>query len=137
VPGSRLLLVDDDNRVRAALAALLGVVPEIEVAGSCATAAEARSRVVAARPDLVLLDLRPPTADEGLGLLRALRAERIPVVAMSISGALRGAALSAGAVAFLEKEGSPEALITVLLRAVQRVTPPAVDAPASAAPVVK
>jgi DNA-binding NarL/FixJ family response regulator len=127
MPGGRLLLVDDDNRVRAALASLLGAVPEIEVVGSCATASQARSRIVAARPDLVLLDLRLPTADEGLDLLRALGAERIPAVAMSISGGLRGAALAAGAVAFLEKEGSPEVLITVLLKALRCVRPPSKD----------
>jgi DNA-binding NarL/FixJ family response regulator len=126
LPGNRLLLVDDDNRVRAALVALLASVREIEVVGSCADAAEARSLVAVVQPDLVLLDVLLPTAREGLELLRALRAEGIPAVAMSISGGLRDAALSAGAVAFLEKEGSPEALIAVLLEAVRCGNPPTV-----------
>jgi CheY-like chemotaxis protein len=80
--------------------------------------------VAVTRPDLVLLDVALPTAREGFELLRALRADAIPAVAMSISGGLRNGALAAGAVAFLEKDGAPEALITALLKVVQCGNPP-------------
>jgi DNA-binding NarL/FixJ family response regulator len=39
------------------------------------------------------------------------------VVAMSVQGGLAGTALAAGAAAFVEKDGSPDAIIDALRRA--------------------
>ncbi|MGC9665068.1 response regulator [Planosporangium sp. 12N6] len=117
VPRSRLLLVDHDVRVRAALTALLSAVPEFEVVGSCGNATDAWSAVASTRPHLVLLDLLLPMARDGLALVARLRGAGIPVVAMSIRGGLRAGALARGAVAFLEKDGSADALVAALLAA--------------------
>ncbi|MCW2641270.1 MAG: hypothetical protein JWP76_3576, partial [Dactylosporangium sp.] len=49
-PCGRLLLVDNDNRVRAALVALLSALPGLEVVGNCGTALDALSQAAVARP---------------------------------------------------------------------------------------
>ena len=61
----RLLIVDDDAAFRRLARRLLEVA--FDVVGEAATAAEARSSVLAARPDVVLLDVRLPDGD-GLAL---------------------------------------------------------------------
>ena len=65
-------------------------------------------------PDVVLLDLLLPTAQEGLELLRHLVGRGREVVALTIRVQLRRAALDAGATAFVEKGVSPDVLLEIL-----------------------
>jgi DNA-binding NarL/FixJ family response regulator len=108
----RLVIVDDDRRVRQSLSGLMALRAEIEVVGTAGDGASALAMVLAASPDTVLLDLRLPEASDGLGLLAELR-DRWPamrLVAMSVQVSLRASAITAGATAFIPKGGQPEAI---------------------------
>jgi DNA-binding NarL/FixJ family response regulator len=113
----RLLVADDDPRVRRALAAALGEVEGLELLAVCGSAAELGSCVACARPDVVLLDVHLPDAGTGLSLLGELAGAAVPVVAMSAAGSVRGRALAAGAAAFVEKDGAVDGLVAALLDA--------------------
>jgi DNA-binding NarL/FixJ family response regulator len=69
-----VILVDDSALFREGLAALLAAT-DVAVVGQASSCAEAGARVVADRPDVVLMDIRmPPTfTDEGLQAARALK----------------------------------------------------------------
>ena len=72
----RVFLLDDHEVVRRGVADLLGAEPDLVVVGEAATAAEALSRVSAARPDVAVLDVRLPDGD-GVTVCRELRS-RMP-----------------------------------------------------------
>jgi len=67
----RVFLVDDHEIVRRGVGDLLSAEPDIEVVGEAATAAQARSRVAAIRPDIALLDVRLPDGS-GIDVCRDL-----------------------------------------------------------------
>jgi DNA-binding NarL/FixJ family response regulator len=120
---TRVLIVDDDARVRAGLRQMLASTTEFEVAGAAASAPQARAAFATAgrRIDIAIVDVRLPTACVGLDLIRDL-ATAVPVLALSINGTGRADALAAGAHAYLEKDGAPDALLAALrdARAVSR-----------------
>ena len=67
-----IYLVEDSPLVRERLHVLLGALPGVRVAGEAATAPAAIAGILAARPDIALVDLN---LEEGSGLdvLRAVR----------------------------------------------------------------
>ena len=101
----RVLIVDDDVRVRRALRSLLECAPDLTVVGEAGSARSARRLDLELLPDVVVLDLLLPQAPEGMGVLRELRGRGRPVVAISRMGELGPQAMGAGAHAFLEKHG--------------------------------
>ena len=116
----RVLLVDDDTLVRAALTMMLDGANGISVVAEAADGDEVPAAVDAHAPDVVLMDLRMPRTD-GLTATRRLRARsRAPEVIVlttfdadeNVLGALR-----AGASGFLLKD-APPALITDAIRRV-------------------
>jgi DNA-binding NarL/FixJ family response regulator len=109
----RVLVVDDDQRVRAALVALLDGTPGLEVAADVGSVAEARAAFERTAPDAVLVDVLLPGRADGLGLIAQLSACR-PVVAISVDGGARESAIAAGASAYLEKDGHPEEILAAL-----------------------
>lgn len=117
----RLLVIDDDPRVRAALGQTIALEADLVMVADAATGPAALA--VAERVDaaVALVDVLLPDATTGLALVRRL-AERpgCAVVAMSVRGGLRPAALAAGADAFVEKGGD----IDALLDAVRAAAPP-------------
>jgi DNA-binding NarL/FixJ family response regulator len=113
----RLLIVDDDARVCAALERLLATVAGVRVitsASSAPAALEAHRRVPA---DAALIDVQLPTPDEGLALIEKLTAHGRAVVATSVNGGLRSRALERGAVAFVEKSPDLEPLLAAIASA--------------------
>lgn len=114
----RVLIADDDGRVRQALRALLESEPDLIVIGEAVTAGETLARALTLHPGVILLDLQLPGMADGLAWLPELAAW--PVVAMSVRGGLRDPALRAGAVAFVEKGGTPEAVIAAIRGAISR-----------------
>ncbi|SEG78625.1 DNA-binding response regulator, NarL/FixJ family, contains REC and HTH domains [Thermomonospora echinospora] len=99
-------MVDDQDLVREGITALLGLQPGIEVVGSAGDGAEAVEAIVAARPDVVLMDVRMPGLD-GVAATAELRrrAPECTIVMLTtfdddeyVAGALR-----AGAVGYLLK----------------------------------
>ncbi len=70
----RVLIVDDQELVRAGLRALVENTDDIAVAGEASHGREALTRGRALRPDLFLMDLRMPVMD-GIAATAAIRAD--------------------------------------------------------------
>ncbi len=102
----RLLLVDDQDLVRAGLRGILRPQFGFEIAGECPDGAEVLAAVAACEPDIVLMDVRMPLVD-GVAATRRLRASHpaLPVLALTTfddDEALAGM-LRAGAAGFVLK----------------------------------
>jgi DNA-binding NarL/FixJ family response regulator len=116
----RVLVIDDHPIVREGLVTVLADQPEIEVVGAAGSAAEARSLLAQARPEVALLDLELPDVN-GLDALPTLLAAW-PDLRILVFTAYDGEervqrALEAGAKGYLLK-GVP---VAEIVRAVQRV----------------
>jgi two-component system response regulator DevR len=71
-PPIRIFLLDDHEVVRQAIAELLDDVEDFEVVGEAGTVEEALPRILAARPDIAVLDLRLPDGS-GIDVCRQVR----------------------------------------------------------------
>jgi DNA-binding NarL/FixJ family response regulator len=103
----RVLLVDDQDLVRAGLRGVLREQFGFEIVGECSDGTGVLAAVAACDPDIVLMDVRMPLLD-GVAATRQLRAERpsVPVLALTTfddDEALAGM-LRAGAAGFVLKE---------------------------------
>lgn len=78
----RVLVVEDVDAMRAALAVFLKTLPRIEVSGLASNVWEARMELTKSRPDLVFLDEILP-GESSLDLLGELNREGIPVVLLT------------------------------------------------------
>lgn len=79
----RVLVVDDSPTMRKLVARVLAADAEIEVAGSAASAREARDLIKQLNPDVMTLDVEMPEMD-GLSFLeRVMRLRPMPVVMVS------------------------------------------------------
>jgi DNA-binding NarL/FixJ family response regulator len=108
----RLLVVDDDARVRAAIGRTIMLEADLVLVAAARDAVTALAMAAACDPAVALVDVFLPDEATGLDLIRGLaRGPSCAVVAMSVRGAARAAALAAGAVSFVEK-GDVEALLT-------------------------
>jgi two-component system response regulator DesR len=125
----RVLLAEDQGMVRGALAALLRLEQDIEVAAEVARGDEVLPAALESRPDVALLDIEMP-GSSGLEAARALQ-EHLPTCRTIIlttfgrSGYLRQA-MESGAVGFLLKD-APAADLAVAIRRVmagERVVDP-------------
>jgi two-component system response regulator DesR len=125
----RVLVAEDQGMVRGALAALLRLQKDIEVVGEAGRGDEVVAAAVAARPDVVLLDIELPGVD-GLTAAAALR-EALPasrVVMLTTFGRIGylRRAIDAGAVGFLLKDAPATELATAIRRVMagERVVDP-------------
>jgi DNA-binding NarL/FixJ family response regulator len=105
----RVLVVDDQEPVRAGLRGILRERYGFEVVGECADGSRVVGAVAATRPDVVLMDIRMPGVD-GVAATIALRrmSESPPVLVLTTfdDDEILAAALRAGASGFLLK-GTP------------------------------
>lgn len=113
----KIMIVDDDARVRHALQDLIEAAPDLTVVAAAASAVEALADDAQHAPDVVVLDVLLPRAADGLKVLRVLRSRNRAVVAISVMGSLRQRATTAGAFAFLEKEWRDIDMLHDLVRA--------------------
>jgi DNA-binding NarL/FixJ family response regulator len=113
----RVLLVDDDDLMRAGLRAVLSSDPEIEVAGEAPDGRAALAAVRAHQPDVVLMDVRMPDLD-GIAATRELLATsphaRVIILTTFEQDDYVFGALAAGASGFLLKRTRPEELIAAV-----------------------
>ena len=102
----RVLLVDDQELVRAGLRGILRDVFGFQIVGECGDGGEALAAVRATTPDVVLMDVRMPFVD-GVQATRQLRTEENPTPVLALTTfdddqALAGM-LRAGAAGFVLK----------------------------------
>jgi DNA-binding NarL/FixJ family response regulator len=113
----RVLLVDDQAVVRRALRVRFHLEPDLEVVGEASTGREALSLAQTLTPDVVLMDIEMPDMDgiEATAALRRVVPQSV-VVILSISddAQTRERAQAAGAVAFVEKRGVTDALLSAI-----------------------
>jgi DNA-binding NarL/FixJ family response regulator len=108
----RVLLADDQPLARAGLRTLLESCDDIEVVGEAASGTEAVERARAARPDVVLMDIRMPGLD-GLEATRRIVADerltgvRVVVLTTFDLDEYVYEALRVGASGFLAKDVEP------------------------------
>ena len=111
----RVVVVDDQEMVRAGFAALLGAEPDIDVVATAADGADGVTVVQRLRPDVVLMDVRMPVLD-GIEATRRLLGPTAPhpprVVMLTTFDAddYVYESLRAGASGFLLKDASPREL---------------------------
>jgi DNA-binding NarL/FixJ family response regulator len=122
-PRLRVLIVDDNARVRWALRSLIECSPDLTVIGEAGSTRSATRLDLELLPDVVVLDLLLPQAPEGMQVLRELRGRDRPVVAISGMGELGPQAMVAGAHAFLEKHGRDVDDLLDMIRAAYRHDP--------------
>jgi DNA-binding NarL/FixJ family response regulator len=113
----RVLLVDDDDLMRAGLKAVLSSDARVEVVGEAGSGRQAVERVRAVRPDLVLMDVRMPDLD-GIAATRELTAAspdvKIVILTTFEQDDYIFGALNAGASGFLLKRSDPEELLAAI-----------------------
>ncbi|UEJ81151.1 response regulator transcription factor [Brachybacterium halotolerans subsp. kimchii] len=112
--GVRVLLVDDEQLMRAGLRLMIDGSDGIEVVGEAADGAAALEAVAALDPDVVLMDIRMPHMD-GIEATRRLSGDGarpgvVVLTAFDTDGFLLDA-LRAGAVSFLLKDSPPEQVV--------------------------
>ncbi len=103
----RVFLVDDHEIVRRGIADLLDAEADLEVVGEAGTAAQARARIAATQPDVVVLDVRLPDGS-GIDVCREVRNSQpgircLILTAYDDDDALR-AAVIAGASGYVLKD---------------------------------
>ena len=111
----RVLLADDQAKVRSALRLLLEQQPDVEILGEAVDTTGLLGWVEVACPDLVLLDWELPGLP-ALALLPLLRHQcpNLRVIALSSRPEVRQAALGAGADAFASKGDPPERFLAAV-----------------------
>jgi DNA-binding NarL/FixJ family response regulator len=116
-PRVRVLIVDDDDLMRAGLRGVLSSDEGIELVGEAGDGREAAYRVRVTRPDVVLMDVRMPDLD-GISATRELLAAfpdvKVVIVTTFEQDDYIFGALNAGASGFLLKRTRPEELIAAI-----------------------
>ncbi len=120
----RVIVVDDDGIVRAALVAFAQASPDLEVVGNYENGAEAIAAVDADPVDVVLMDIRMPVMD-GITAAERIRQghpqTRVLLLTSFDEDNYMMQALAAGASGFLLKDASPRAVVDAV-RAVHQGT---------------
>jgi DNA-binding NarL/FixJ family response regulator len=113
----RVMLVDDDDLMRAGLRSVLSSDESIEVIGEAGDGREAVERIRELAPELVLMDIRMPHVD-GISATREVLAATPDVKVVVLTTFEQDDyifdALSAGASGFLLKRTQPEELIAAI-----------------------
>lgn len=113
----RVVIVDDQQMVRAGFGALLSAQPDIDVVADAADGASGVRVVREHRPDVVLMDVRMPIMDGLEAAAQILAQQDAPKVVMLTTFDIDDyvySALRAGASGFLLKDAPPTDLISAV-----------------------
>jgi DNA-binding NarL/FixJ family response regulator len=113
----RVMLVDDDDLMRAGLRAVLSSDDSIEVAGEAADGREAPKLARSLQPDVVLMDVRMPDVDGITATAQVLEAApetRVVILTTFELDEYVFGSLRAGASGFLLKRTRPEELVAAI-----------------------
>ena len=115
---SRVLVVDDHPVVREGLQTLIDQESDLQVCAVAATSREAMTKVESAKPDLAIVDFTLNDDEDGIGLIKALRAKHaeLPILVLSIHDETIYAerALRAGANGYLMKDEPTSKVVDAL-----------------------
>jgi two-component system LytT family response regulator len=117
----RVVIADDERPARSFLAEMLRSFEDVDLIGEAVNGAECVELIEQLSPDLALLDLQMPEVD-GLGVVRLLRKDRIPLIAFVTAYdeyAVR--AFEMNAVDYLLKPVDPTRLRATINRAMERL----------------
>ena len=112
----RVLIADDEDMIRSALASLLRLEDDLDIVAECADGESAVAQALAVRPDVCLLDLEMPGidgVDAATRIRRQVPARCIVVTRHARPGVLRRA-LSEGVDGFVPKSRRAEDLAAVI-----------------------
>jgi two-component system, chemotaxis family, CheB/CheR fusion protein len=113
----RILVVDDHQVVRQALAQLLRAEPDLAVVGEAGTGTAAVALAAQVSPDVVLMDINMPEMN-GIEATQVLHAAfptlRVIALSMHDRADQQAAMRAAGAVAYVSKTGPAEALLATI-----------------------
>ena len=111
----RILLADDQPKVRQGLRLLLEQEQDMTVVAEIAEARSLMAQVKETRPDLVLLDwsLQKAAGAEQMSVLRQV-CPRLTVIVLSAQPGAEASALASGADAFVSKADPAEELLAII-----------------------
>jgi len=112
-----VFIADDHAIVRKGIAAVLEIVPDIDVVGEAENGRDAVSRVEQLRPDVILMDLVMPEID-GIEAIRRIK-DRQPEARILVLTTFAGEdrifpAIKAGALGYHLKDSRPEELVQAI-----------------------
>ena len=112
----RILVVDDQELVRAGIRMICESEPGLSVVGEAADGSEALAMVTSARPDVVLMDVEMPVMDglTATSRLTATHPARVLILTTFERDDYIFSALEAGASGFLLKNAPPEELVAAI-----------------------
>ena len=114
---TRVFVVEDSELIRERLLSMLAGVSSVEVVGHAETASDAIAGILAARPDVVVLDIKL-RAGSGIEVLRTIkpRVGEAAVVMLTnyATEVCRAKCLEAGAEYFLDKSNEFERLCPII-----------------------
>lgn len=121
----KILIAEDEQRAREGLARLIETIPvECEIVGQASNGQDALEMIRALRPDVVFTDVKMPYLD-GLGLIRAVRAMKLPTEFVVVSAyadfELARQSISLGVAEYLLKPVTLEELDQVVMRLSQQL----------------
>jgi DNA-binding NarL/FixJ family response regulator len=128
-----ILVADDQAQVRSALKLLLEDEERLNVQAEAQDARSLLAQFEQERVEMILLDWELPGQQRPADLIRQLRTlcPQVVIVAMSSHPEAQGAALAAGANAFVSKANPPEYLLMTLRSFCPNGDDPLTDSPES------
>ena len=113
----RVLLVDDQAVVRRVLRTRFFLEPDLQVVGEASTGREALTLAQTLSPDVVLMDIAMPGMDgieATVAMHRKVPQSAVIILSISDDRQTREQAQAAGVVAFVEKRGATEKLLSAI-----------------------
>jgi DNA-binding NarL/FixJ family response regulator len=111
----RVIVVDADRRIQAALSEVLRVAG-VEIVGTAGDISGAVELITTSNPDVMVLDPRLPELDQGMALVSRLHAEW-PALRMVLMGWSDEGLMSDAGHAFVAKSAQPEEFVAATLAA--------------------